>query len=113
MMRPIPIHHGFSTADAGEVELRFLGDQLSLSFIDWRGEHRQVLFHDVLAFRWQELDRTDVRDDSTYEIRDSIWQHQQAELSGASPEGLTHYLLCFNGQGSLDILARGLTHSTL
>jgi hypothetical protein len=97
---------GVQTADAERVEMRFVGDVLTLHFLDWKEEPRGVTFERVLGFRWQEFDEQDVRDDSVYEVLDSAWLERQAALHGVTPRDHAHYALCFNACGTLDVLCR-------
>lgn len=96
---------GVSTADADKVAIHFDCGDLRLSFNDWQDQCRTVVFRDVLAFRWQELDDPVPRDDATFEAIESTWLDHQARLQSVSPEQFRHYVLCFNGCGALDVLA--------
>jgi hypothetical protein len=111
IMRYVEVNLGVSTADADNVDLHFDGSDLVLSFVDWQEVPRQLIFHDVLAFRWQDFDETGIRDDATYEVLESEWLAQQADLQGvkAAVENYTHYKLCFNAAGVLDVLGWRLT----
>lgn len=99
---------GVSTADAEQVEFRYEKGNLFLRFVDWREQPRELVFQDVIAFRWQELDEPelDIRDDTTYEVVDSEWLSRQAQLQAADCENHAHYKLCFNACGALDVLAK-------
>lgn len=97
---------GVSTADADKVAIHFDRGDLRLSFTDWQEQCRNVVFRDVLAFRWQELDDAVPRDDATYQAIESTWLDRQARLQSVSPDQFSHYVLCFNGSGVLDVLAR-------
>lgn len=101
----IETHFGFSTADVEEIEVRFSNGDLLLSFRDWQEQQQAITFRDCLAFRWQESDEGDLRDDVCYEVRDSPWLARQAELQGVPRDNYGHYKLCFNGHGALDVLA--------
>ena len=69
---------GVSTADAKDLAVHFSRGELVLAFVDWREERRRVVFADVLAFRWQELDDETPRDDVAYEVKGSDWLARQA-----------------------------------
>jgi hypothetical protein len=101
----IEVDLGISTADAESVELRFINADLHLSFIDWRDLPRQLVFRNVLAFRWQEFDENDIRNDAAYEVTESEWLARQADLQLVSSTEYAHYKLCFNAIGMLDVLA--------
>jgi hypothetical protein len=106
IMRCVEIDLGISTADADDVDVHFDSSDLVLSFIDWQEVHRQLVFHNVLAFRWQDFDETGIRDDTTYVVLESEWLAQQADLQRvkAAVENYAHYKLCFNAVGVLDVL---------
>src|SRR4051794_39473205 len=103
-----PIDLGFSTADASNVELLMKGDVLNTSFINWKEESIRAIFRDVLAFKWEnELDEDGLRDDLVYEVEGSEWLGRQVELQAIRDlNSYTHYKLCFNGKGVLDVLCR-------
>src|SRR5204863_226416 len=108
-MRYVEANLGVSTADAERVALRMEGGDLHLSFVDWKEQPRSLIFREVLAHRWQELDEPVPRDDTTFEALDSPWLARQANLQGVAPDGYAHYVLCFNACGVLDVLARRLS----
>lgn len=97
---------GVHTADAERVEMRFVGDVLTLDFQDRTFGPRGVTFNNVLGFRWQEFDEQDVRADSVYEVLESAWLERQAVLHGVPVAEHAHYALCFNACGTLDVLCR-------
>ncbi len=105
-MRCVEVDLGISTADADNVEVHFDGGDLVLTFLDWQEVPRQVIFRGVLAYRWQDFDETGIRDDTTYEVLESEWLAQQADLQGvkAAVENYAHYKLCFNTVGMLDVV---------
>jgi hypothetical protein len=111
IMHCVEVYLGISTADAEGVEMHFDGGDLVLSFMDWQEVPRQLIFREVLAFRWQDFDETGIRDDTTYEVLESEWLAQQADLQGVNADlgNYAHYKLCFNAIGILDVLARRLT----
>lgn len=96
---------GVNTVDADHVAIHFEGGDLHLSFVDWQETARSVTFRNVLAFRWQEHDEPVPRIDGTFEVTESHWLDRQAKLQSVPPENFSHYLLCFNACGSLDVLA--------
>jgi hypothetical protein len=99
---------GVSTADGEDVQLQFTRGDLSLRFLDWQEQPRELVFHDVIAFRWQEFDESalNIRDDTTYEVIDSEWLQRQAQLQAVDVDQYAHYILCFNACRNLDVLAR-------
>jgi hypothetical protein len=105
-MRYVEAKLGVTTADAEKVVTRFENGDLHLSFVDWQGHPRSIIFRDVLAYRWQELDDAVPRDDTTFEALDSPWLERQAALQAVPPNAYAHYVLCFNACGVLDVLAR-------
>ena len=98
--------HLLHTADAEEVAVQLSSRGLVLPFIDCQERPRRAVFTNVLAFRWQEFDEKDIRDDVVYEVRDSGWLAQQAKLQAVDVEGYVHHKLCFNACGTLDLLCR-------
>jgi len=96
---------GFSTADAEDVAMVFDRAELQLTFRDWSEETVKHTFNDVLAFKWDGgLSIDTIRDDTCYEVIDSSWLEEQARLQGENQTRLTHYKLCFNACGVLDVL---------
>lgn len=104
-MNIIPVNLGIAIADAENVAIRFAEGDLTLTFVDWQERPCELIFSEVLAFRWQEFDEEDLRDDTTYEVRDSPWLNRQALLQAEDVSKHAHYKLSFNTCGSLDILA--------
>jgi len=102
----VAVDIGVHTADAEDVALQFSSGDLILTFVDWQEQPRRAVFPDVLAFRWQEFDENDIRDDVVYEVTDSDWLARQAKLQAVKAEGYVHYKLCFNACGTLDVLCR-------
>ena len=52
-----PLHAGFSTADAEDLEISFRNDQLIVSFRDWQNQSVLIAFSETAAFLWtSELD---------------------------------------------------------
>lgn len=107
-MRRIEKNLGVATADGENVNLRYDGNDLILAFTDWQERPQGLIFRDVLAFRWQELDEEGVQNDRTYEVVDSPWLQSQAVLQAVPASEFAHYTLCFNGSGVVDVLARRL-----
>ena len=102
------VNLGLNTADAEQVGIAFVNGALVLDFVDWQERPQTRTFQDVLAFRWQEFDERDIRDDTTYEVMESAWLIRQAELQAVPPGDYAHYMVCFNACGVLDILCRRL-----
>jgi hypothetical protein len=105
-MKCVEKNLGVSTADGEDVHLQYDGDDVILAFTDWNERSCELVFRDVLAFRWQECDEEGIRDDTTYEVTESSWLARQAQLQGVNASDYAHYKLCFNACGSLDVLAR-------
>ena len=103
-MKFVQVDIGLHTADAEEVAVQFSSGDLVLTFVDWQEQPRRKVFSDVLAFRWQEFDEEDIRDDVVYEVKDSDWLARQARLQGVETDGYVHYKLCFNACGTLDVI---------
>lgn len=107
-MRYELVHLGFSTADAESVGFALDGDTLRLAFVDWEDRAREVAFHSVSGMRWCTEPEfiNGIRDDSTYCIHDSEWVARLKQL-GAS-EKLSHFVLCFNAEGVLEVICTGV-----
>ena len=97
---------GIKTADAQNVAIQFARSDLTLTFIDWKQQSCKVMFSEVLAFRWQEFDEQDLRDDASYEVVGSEWLKRQTMLQAVHPDDFAHYKLGFNASGCLDVLVR-------
>lgn len=102
---------GVHTADAEDVAVQYSSGDLELTFVDWQEQPRRAVFADVLAFRWQEFDEEDIRDDVVYEVKNSDWLARQARIQAVEAEGYVHYKLCFNACGTLDVLCRRVGES--
>lgn len=106
-MPHVPVDLGFVSADAECVEVHFVGGDLVLAFVGYDEVPRRHVFHDVLAFRFQELDdEPSLRDDCSYEVVGSPWLARQCALQAVPAADYAHYLLCFNACGALDVLCR-------
>jgi hypothetical protein len=110
LMQCIESNLGISTADGENVRLQYEDDKLSIVFDDWRDRLCTVVFHGVLAFRWQEFDENGICDDATYEVVGSPWLERQTKLHGVNAADYVHHKLCFNACGMLDVLARSVDH---
>lgn len=110
-MQITTIDFGFSTADAEDVKLRFDGSDLFLHFTDWRGQLQERTFKDVLAYRWGQTSEIDLpRDDCTYEVHGSDWLVRETrEVENRGPTRTSHYALCFNACGILEVLVSSQT----
>jgi hypothetical protein len=113
-MAYMQVHLGVTTADAEDVEIMFSNMELTLKFFDYQRKPCQLVFVDVLAFRWQELDDAppDLRNDATYEVTESQWLERQAQCQAADSYNYKHYMLCFNACGVLDVLSKPLKTAT-
>jgi hypothetical protein len=106
----VQLSEGFSTADADLPSLTFDGGTLVFRFSDWQERLITIHFADAVAFRWQVEAQLppDIRDDASYEVINSPWVAELAEL-GAAPAESHHYKLCLNAVGVLDVIASKLT----
>lgn len=104
-MRYVHCELGVNTADADRVTIQFDGGDLRLAFVDWQERPRTVMFRNVLAFRWQESEAPLPAESGTFEAMDSPWLNRQAQLQSVPPDHFSHYVVCFNASGTLDVLA--------
>jgi hypothetical protein len=56
MERAEIIDLGFSTADTDFPSINMNGGELTLKFKDWKENQREVLFSDIVAFKWQMIE---------------------------------------------------------
>ena len=96
---------GVSSADAESVQLLYQFGDLVVRYIDWKEQEREHKFFDVLAFRWQEFEDLEPRNDATYEVLNSNWLISQAKAQEAAPSDYVHHRVCFNGNGVLDVIS--------
>ncbi len=99
---------GFTVADAEYPSLSLHDNVLLLEFLDWKSKRIRVRFVNVAGVQWQELDSAgpEDRNDSVYEIIDSVWLGRYLSEGARTPEdNLRHFRLCFNASGVLDVLA--------
>ena len=102
---------GVHVADAERVELCLRSGELQLKFVDWRKQPQEIVFHEVLAFKWQERDLVAVpREDTTYEVLGSVLLSNHI-IIGASHITYAHYKLCFNACGTLDVVCEAVVPS--
>ncbi len=99
----------FSTADAEYPQVISEHGSLRVAFSDWREKIVLLLFHDAVAFSWDEGDAVvegDHRDDCSYIVHNSPWlaMHQERGTM-IRPEAHRHFKLCFNAVGVLQVLA--------
>jgi hypothetical protein len=99
---------GFQVADGDDVSLSFDGGDLILRFKDWREREVQHRFVETLAFRWASCPTLPApRDDSTYEVQDSVWLNEEIRYGGyTSSTDFVHRVLCFNTAKVLEVLSR-------
>jgi hypothetical protein len=64
-MPGLPLDLGFSIADAEDVRFAYDGDELLLTFTDWRERRLSVAFRETVAMRWQRAE--DVGADEAYD----------------------------------------------
>jgi hypothetical protein len=99
---------GFSVADGEAVTLSFEAGDLILRFKDWREQNIEHRFVEALAFRWAARPTVAApRDDSTYEVRGSVWLLDELESEGYSgSEEFVHRVLRFNAAKVLEVISR-------
>ncbi|MEK6258920.1 MAG: hypothetical protein AABP62_09925 [Planctomycetota bacterium] len=106
------LRESFSTADADYPAIVSERGCLRVTFRDWREELVTLLFHDVVAFSWDDGDavvNAGHRDDCCYIVHDSPWLARHHEVGTVMPtEALQHFKLCFNATGVLQVLASKL-----
>ncbi|MGY8768213.1 MAG: hypothetical protein ACKVH8_07265 [Pirellulales bacterium] len=108
-MKYHPADIDINPADAEDVRLQFESGDLVLSYLDWKDVPHAWRFQCTLAFKWDdELDFSEIRDDSCYEVQESSWLSRQAKLSAVEPANYTHYKLCFNACGVLDVICESV-----
>ena len=110
-MQVVPVQLGFSAADGEHVDVSFANGDVALRFVDWREQAVETRFLEALAFRWASRPSVETpRDDSTYEVVDSVWLLDEVRLeSPANPQDFAHYVLCFNAAKVLEIVCRRVT----
>ena len=99
---------GFSVADAEDPKFEYNGENLKVSFIDWREQQVNLLCSDVIAFRWQraeyQIDEND-RYDSTCIVHDSKWLKLHNDQHETWPDvQFNHYKLNFNAAGIFELI---------
>ena len=103
---------GMHTADAEDISIQYNEGDLLLRYVDWQEQPKAFTFVEALAFRWQEFDDEargqDIRDDMAYRVTDSPWLTRQCELQAEPAEQFTHYKLCFNACGVLDVICKSV-----
>ena len=102
---------GFSTSDAERVEFAYRENELHLSFLDWRYNRCLVVFDDVFAQCWRVESEwyPGIRDDTTYLVQNSELVQRLIECGAVNrADELTHYALCFNAEGMLEIVCRAV-----
>lgn len=104
IMKTKPLQTGFSAADARYPELHASGGELHLRFKDWREHEVHVTFHDVIAYKWQEAEESDLTDD-VCEVIGSAWLDMLRQ-AGPIPQGSAyrHFCFNFNACGQLDVV---------
>jgi hypothetical protein len=107
-----PLGAPFSTADAEYPRIIAEGGSLRVTYRDWREEFVALVFHEVLAFSWDDGDAAvDLahRDDCSYVVYNSPWLARHREVGTLTPsEEYRHFKLCFNAAGVLQVLAARL-----
>jgi hypothetical protein len=98
---------GFSTADAEQIEFAYRGNELRLSFLDWKFVRRLVIFDGVLAQSWRAESEFygNIRDDVSYVVHGSELVARLIECGAIRrPDEVVHHVLCFNAEGMLEIV---------
>src|SRR6516165_2245066 len=107
-----PLREPFSTADAEYPQLVLERGRLRVTFEDWREKPVALLFHDVVAFSWDDGDaalNASHRDDCCYIVHESPWVVRHREVGTIIPsEHRRHFKLCFTAAGVLQVLASTL-----
>ena len=107
-----PLSVPFSTADSGSPVLTYKQGQLHVSFLDWREQEVVLTFRDVAAFSWDDGEASLVaahRDDASYTVSGSDWLKRHIDVGTIkSGEGYSHFKLCFNAAGVLQVISTGL-----
>ena len=99
---------GFSVSDAEDPKFKYDGENLKVSFIDWREQQIDLLCSDVIALRWQraeyQIDESD-RYDSTCIVHNSKWLKAHNDQHETWPNAqFNHYKLNFNAAGILELI---------
>jgi hypothetical protein len=107
-----PLEVPFSTADAEHPRIVAECGRLRVTYRDWREEVVALVFHEVVAFSWDDgdaaVDRAH-RNDRSYEVQNSPWLARHDEVGRLMPpEQYRHFKLCFNTAGVLQVLAARL-----
>lgn len=99
----------FSTADSELPRIISENGRLWVTFVDWREQIITLVFHDVVAYSWDDEDaavEVTHRDDCCYVVHDSAWLSRHREVGTLMQDaGHHHYKLCFNAAGVLQVLA--------
>lgn len=107
-----PLAAPFSTADAEYPQVVTERGWLRVTYRDWREQVVALLFHDVVAFSWDDGEAAvdhDHRDDCCYIVHDSPWLARHRDAGTLTPaEEHRHFKLCFNAVGVLQVLAARL-----
>jgi hypothetical protein len=107
-----PLREPFSTADGEGVRLVSEAGCLRVTYRDWREEVVALVFHDVVAFSWDDGEAAvdgAHRDDCCYVVHDSPWLARHREVGTlAASDDYRHFKLCFNAAGVLQVLASRL-----
>jgi hypothetical protein len=111
-----PLGESFSTANAECPRIVSEHGCLCVTFRDWREQVVSLMFHDVVAFSWDDgeaaVDAAH-RDDCCYAVQNSPWLARHREVGTLTPsEDHRHFKLCFNAAGVLQVLASRLEVST-
>lgn len=102
----------FSTADVEYPKVVSEHGFLRVTFQDRREKTVRLVFHDVIAYSWDDGDAAidaGHRDDCCYVVHDSRWLARHREVGTVMPsEAHQHFKLCFNAAGVLQVLASRL-----
>jgi hypothetical protein len=107
-----PLSEPFSTADAEYPQVFSEHEHLRVTFRDWQEKVVALLFHDVVAYSWDDGDAAldaNHRDDCSYVVHNSPWLARHRAVGTVTvSEAVQHFMLCFNAAGVLQVLASRL-----
>jgi hypothetical protein len=102
----------FTTADAECPHIVSEDGCLKVTFRDWREQLVTLLFHEVVAFSWDDGDAeidSNHRDDCSYIVHESQWlARHRAKATVMPSDDHRHFKLCFNAVGVLQVLSSRL-----
>jgi hypothetical protein len=108
------IETDFSVADAEYPILELRDGVLTLSYTDWQEKPVIVVFNDVIAVRWQEVESLieGERFDGASIVEHSKWLEDHVnECKVDSNHDYKHFKFNFNACGSLEVLCTDFRRS--